>query len=98
MPLSEGVAKKQVSRSQASARFGFTEARLLQGLASSKPGFCKVWLHRSQASARPGFIFLLIYLRNILEIFLNLLITHLIVLQITIEIAFVRWHINQAMT
>ena len=77
MPLSEGVAKKQVSRSQASARSVFIEARLLQGLAS---------------------FFLLIYLRNILEIFLNLLITHLIVLQITIEIAFVRWHINQAMS
>lgn len=77
LPLAKGSTKKQVSRSQASARSGFIEARLLQGLAS---------------------FFLLIYLRNILEIFLNLLVTHLIVLQITIEIAFVRWHINQAMT
>ena len=76
LPLAKGSTKKQVSRSQASARSGFIEARLLQGLAS----------------------FLLIYLRNILEIFLNLLVTHLIVLQITIEIALVGWHINQAMS
>lgn len=71
-------------------------------------------LKPKKASLReqPGFCFLiylnliylnliyldLIYLRNILEIFLNLLVTNLVILQITIEIAFVGWHINQAMT
>ena len=40
----------------------------------------------------------LIYLRNILEILLNLLVTNLVILQISIEIALVGWHINQAMT
>lgn len=41
---------------------------------------------------------ILIHLRNILEIFLNLLVTNLVILQISIEIALVGWHINQAMT
>lgn len=75
--------------------------------------FLLIIIHRllkpKKASLReqPGFYFLiylnliyldLIYLRNILEIFLNLLVTYLVILQISIEIALVGWHINQAMT
>ena len=75
--------------------------------------FLLIIIHRllkpKKASLReqPGFYFLiylnliyldLIHLRNILEIFLNLLVTYLVILQISIEIAFVGWHINQAMT
>lgn len=75
--------------------------------------FLLIIIHRllkpKKASLReqPGFYFLihldliylnLIHLRNILEIFLNLLVTYLVILQISIEIALVGWHINQAMT